>query len=174
MRQHALGSAYHLIVAVKGGKSLWSHTLDTFCHSFCLVTEFSRLPCRLQLVNLLPHCTTILFLQYGITNWYLTWESHWWATLILSAYEITHKRDFWMKIYIWLITVIFYIIAAFLFIAPFINRYSNMLGARGGAVGWGTALQTRRSRVWFLMASLEFFIDTILPVALWPWGWLSL
>ena len=47
-------------------------------------------------------------------------------------------------------------------------------GAHGGAVGWGTALQARRSRVWFLMVSLEFFIDIILPAALWPWGWLSL
>jgi len=47
-------------------------------------------------------------------------------------------------------------------------------GARGDAVGWGTALQAGRSRVRFLMVSLDFFIDIILPAALWPWGWLSL
>jgi hypothetical protein len=40
--------------------------------------------------------------------------------------------------------------------------------------GWGTALQTRRSQDWFPMVSLEFFIDLILPAALWPWGRLSL
>jgi len=47
-------------------------------------------------------------------------------------------------------------------------------GARGGAVGWGTAPQAGRSRVRFPMVSLEFFIDTILPAALWRWSWLSL
>jgi hypothetical protein len=48
-----------------------------------------------------------------------------------------------------------------------------ILGARGGAVGWDIALQAGRSRVWFPMVSLEFFIDINLPAALWPWGWLS-
>ena len=45
--------------------------------------------------------------------------------------------------------------------------------AAGGAVCLGTALQVGRSRVRFLIVSLEFFIDTILPAALWPWGRLS-
>jgi len=44
----------------------------------------------------------------------------------------------------------------------------------GGAVGWGTALQVGRRRVWFPMMSLEFFIDINLPAALWSWDWLSL
>jgi len=51
-----------------------------------------------------------------------------------------------------------------------IRRYLISVGARGGAVGWGTALQAGRSRVGFPMVSLEIFIDIILPVALWPWG----
>jgi hypothetical protein len=38
------------------------------------------------------------------------------------------------------------------------------VGARGGAVGKGTAIQAGRSRVRFLMVSLEFLIEIILPV----------
>jgi hypothetical protein len=37
-----------------------------------------------------------------------------------------------------------------------------------------TALQAGRSQVWYPIVSLEFFIDIILPVTLWPWGLLSL
>jgi hypothetical protein len=38
-------------------------------------------------------------------------------------------------------------------------------GASCSTVGWGTALHAGRSRVWFLMVSLEFFIDIILLAA---------
>ena len=47
-------------------------------------------------------------------------------------------------------------------------------GVRCGAVGWCNTLKAGRSRVRFPMVSLEFLIDIILPVALWPWGRLSL
>jgi hypothetical protein len=40
--------------------------------------------------------------------------------------------------------------------------------------GWGTELQTGWSRDRFPMVSLKFFIDIILPAALWSWGRLSL
>ena len=45
---------------------------------------------------------------------------------------------------------------------------------RGCAVGWGTALQARRSRVRIPMGPLGFFIYLLLPAALSPCGRLSL
>jgi hypothetical protein len=46
-------------------------------------------------------------------------------------------------------------------------------GARSGAVNQGTVQQAGRTRVRFMMVSLEFFIDIKLPAALWSWGGLS-
>ena len=51
--------------------------------------------------------------------------------------------------------------------------YKKLQGVCSDAVGLGTALQARRSRVRFPMVSLEFFIDKILPAALWTLGGLS-
>ena len=41
------------------------------------------------------------------------------------------------------------------------DRERDGRGARGGAFGWGTALQAGRSRVRFPMVSLQFLIDLI-------------
>jgi len=47
-------------------------------------------------------------------------------------------------------------------------------GTLGGAAGWGITLQAGRSRVWFPMVSLEFFVDIILLATIWLWSRLSL
>jgi hypothetical protein len=43
-----------------------------------------------------------------------------------------------------------------------------------GSESVGTMLQAGKLQVWFLMRSLDFSIDLILPGTLWHWGWLSL
>jgi hypothetical protein len=50
----------------------------------------------------------------------------------------------------------------------------ELIGSTRWHSGWGTAPQTRSMRGRLPMLSLEFFIDIILPAALWPWGSLSL
>jgi len=59
---------------------------------------------------------------------------------------------------------------------PFPNHSSPLVyfSTLSSPVGWGTALQTGRSRFRFQKVSLEFFIHIILLAALWTWGRLSL
>jgi hypothetical protein len=54
------------------------------------------------------------------------------------------------------------------------NQIRSTEQVRGVSVGWGTPLQTGKSRVWSPMVSLEFFVDMILLAALWPSSLLSL
>jgi len=60
-----------------------------------------------------------------------------------------------------------------IFSVIFCSTTSNV-GAHSGAVGWGNALQARRSQVRFPMVPSEIFIDIILPATLRTWGRLSL
>ena len=49
-----------------------------------------------------------------------------------------------------------------------IESVQRLIEDRGSTVVKGAALQIGRSLVRFQMVTLEFFIDIILPIALWP------
>jgi hypothetical protein len=52
--------------------------------------------------------------------------------------------------------------------------YIIVYGGTRWRSGWGTTIQTRKSRDRFPMVTLEFFIDISFPASLWTWGRLSL
>ena len=53
-------------------------------------------------------------------------------------------------------------------------QHTYVFGDHGGTVVKVLCYKSGRSLVRSQMVSLEFFIDIILPIALWPWGRLGL
>jgi hypothetical protein len=100
-----------------------------------------------------PHRPTIrLNIILPSTSWSLTWS-------VVSTFS-----NYYARIHATSAT------CPDLFIYSF---YYFSSGARGSVVSWGTMLQAWRSRIRFSMRSLNFSIELIIPVALWPWGSLS-
>ena len=56
----------------------------------------------------------------------------------------------------------------------FYFEYTFLMGHAVAQLVEALRYKSERSRVQFPVVSMEFFIDIILPAALWPWGWLSL
>jgi hypothetical protein len=50
--------------------------------------------------------------------------------------------------------------------------FSCRLWAGGSVFGWSTMIQAGRPRIRFPIKSKDFLIYLIIPVSLWPWGWL--
>jgi len=59
-------------------------------------------------------------------------------------------------------------LCSFIYLTLILIWVHIQLESRGGAVCWGTKIEAGRPRVRFPTVLLEFFIDTILPAALWP------
>jgi hypothetical protein len=74
---------------------------------------------------------------------------------------------------IWSNTYIGLLVTYLLSLSDF-NESLTISGGTRWCNGWGTALQTGRSRVRFPVVSLDFLIGIILPAAIWPWGQLNL
>jgi hypothetical protein len=101
-------------------------------------------------------------------------EKQWlWRTLWLSHRRNRiswGKRDRYILLHMWYCVSSNYLLF-------FSNTFFAVIWDNRGTQsrnGWGTALQTGSSRDRFPGVTMEFFIDIILPVVLWPWGWLSL
>ena len=74
----------------------------------------------------------------------------------------------------WTRTSVFYLCPRGLYTKYENKELKKIKGARSGAIGCGTELQSGKPRFRYPMGPLGFFIDIILPVALWTWARLKL
>jgi hypothetical protein len=125
----------------------------------------------------------MLLHHHGMTKWTVLptkYVQHWQKNSVLKLTRgqrwTGHRRqNVKGKVYaqIWLVAVLLLLIIRKNGSPQCFKNLHHLPFKYGGMwwrSGWGTALQTRRSRDRFPMVSLEFFIDIILLAALWPWG----
>jgi hypothetical protein len=96
--------------------------------------------------------------------WGIQWMHQWSDILIIIFINNLHELHQWLQAVLQ---------APLLYSVIILSSKYNALGGTRWCSGWGTVLLTGRSQDRFTM-SLEFFIDIILAVALWPRAWLSL
>jgi hypothetical protein len=76
-----------------------------------------------------------------------------------------HSNYVWRGVQVMKLLIMRFSSKSYNFISPMSKYYPQHR-----VCGWGTTLKAGRSLVRFLMRSLDFSIDLILPAAQWPWG----
>jgi hypothetical protein len=113
----------------------------------------------------LLHCLTSLLISkifYNDLYHFLIFYSHFWLYI-----TFTSLKEIEVSVLSPLTTIIIIIIIISSSSSSSINTIIIM--THRSAVGLGTMLQARRSRVRFTMRSLHFSINLILPASLRPW-----
>jgi hypothetical protein len=149
------------------------HYSEMFCWPYITVYQYSEMFCW-------PY---IAVYQYSITlvslYWYTDIKYPYLSAVLFRSNSLQNKQLHLRWVWLFYIEVEEKLISNYLaalwglVISSFKKFTFEFEGTRWRSC-WSTALRTRKSRDRFLMVSVEFFIDIILPAALWPWGQLSL
>jgi hypothetical protein len=156
----------------------WLQTFISYLHNY-LVYLKKDTPEVTEYHFSFSHYLHLLLVQETWRAWMLAWHLHFllWNMPVRCTWQAYNFKIFLFKSCQSLMDTVFIILWLLYLFSKF--PWRNMClyvccRARGSLVGWGTMLQSGRSRVQFPMRSLDFLTDLILPAALKPWGRLSL